>query len=57
MSLGAFGAFMLVLVLVFIAGNLWFHFVEALLARIRQLFTHREPPAWYPLPGEDRGEE
>ena len=56
MSLGAFGAFMLVLVLVFIAGNLWFHFVEALLARIRQLFTHREPPAWHPLPEEDRGE-
>lgn len=53
MSLGQMGAFFLVLVVVFIAGNIWFHLVEALLSRIKSLFTrHREPPAWHPLPPE-----
>ena len=57
MSLGAVGAFLLVLVLVFMAGSLWFHFVEAILARLRRLLSRREPPAWHPLPQEERDEE
>lgn len=53
MSLGSIGAFLLVLVVVFIVGNVWFHLVESLLDRIKSLFTrHREPPAWHPLPPE-----
>lgn len=60
MSFGQIGAFVLVLVAVFLAGTVWFHLVESLLDRVRSLFTrHREPPPWHPLPperedGEDR---
>lgn len=51
MSLGAIGAFLLVLIVVFVMGNCWFHFVESLLARIKRLLTRRsDPPAWHPLP-------
>ena len=57
MSLGAIGAFLLVLVLVFVVGSLWFHFVEGILARLRRLLSRQEPPAWHPLPEEERGEE
>lgn len=53
MSLGSMGAFLLVLVVVFIVGNVWFHLVESLLDQIKSLFTrHRKPPAWHPLPPE-----
>ena len=31
MPIGEIGAFLLFLVIVFIIGNLWFHFVEAIL--------------------------
>lgn len=54
MSLVALGAFALVLVVVFLFGQLSFHFVEAILGRIRRLFSRRrEPPAWHPLPPEE----
>lgn len=54
MSLGALGAFALVLVVVFLFGQLWFHLVEAILSRIKRLFSRRrEPPAWHPLPPEE----
>ena len=47
------GGILLLLVVLGIVGNLWFHFVESLLGRIRRLFTRRrEPPAWHPLPPE-----
>lgn len=47
------GGILLLLVVLVIVGNLWFHFVESLLGRIRRLFTRRrEPPAWHPLPPE-----
>ena len=47
MSLGAIGAFLVVLLVVFVVGNLWFHFVEGVLERIKGLFRgRREPPAW-----------
>lgn len=51
MPLGEIGAYLLLLVVVFILGNLWFHFIEAILQRIKKLFTrHQKPPAWHPLP-------
>lgn len=54
MSLGALGAFALFLVAVFLFGRLWFCLVEAVLDRIRRLFSRRkEPPAWHPLPPEE----
>ena len=53
MPLGEIGAFLLVLVAVFIFGNLWFHFIEAILCRIKKLFTRRkQPPAWHTLPSD-----
>lgn len=35
MPIGEIGAFLLFLVIVFIVGNLWFHFVEAILRQIK----------------------
>ena len=53
MSLGALGAFLVVLVVVFVFGTLWFHLVEAVLNCVKRLFTrHHNPPAWHPLPPE-----
>ena len=55
--LGWLGAFLLALVVIFIVGNLWFHFVEAILDRIRKLFRGRqEPPAWHLFPPVDEEE-
>lgn len=52
--MGAVGAFLLVLMVVFVIGNLWFHFVESLLERIKRLLTsRRDPPAWHPLPTDE----
>ena len=54
MWLGEIGIFLLVLVAVFIFGNLWFHFIEAILCRIEKLFTRRkQPPAWHTLPSDE----
>lgn len=54
MWLGEIGVFLLVLVAVFIFGNLWFHFIEAILCRIKKLFTRRkEPPVWHTLPPDE----
>lgn len=36
MPIGEIGAFLLFLVIVFIVGNLWFHFVEAILRQIKK---------------------
>lgn len=53
MPFGAIGAFLVVLLLVFVVGNLWFHLVEGVLERIKGLFRGRkEPQAWHPLPPE-----
>ncbi|MDR3729491.1 MAG: hypothetical protein Q3X94_06895 [Oscillospiraceae bacterium] len=58
MSLGAIGAFLIVLVAVFVFGNLWFHLVEWVLGRIKGLFTRRkDPPAWHPLPPEEQDDD
>ena len=54
MPLGEIGAFLLVVAAVFISGNLWFQFVEAVLSRIKKLFTRRkQPPAWHTLPPDE----
>ena len=54
MPLGEIGAFPLVVAAVFILGNLWFQFVEAVLSRIKKLFTRRkQPPAWHTLPPDE----
>ena len=52
------GAILLVLIVVFLLGNIWFHLVEWLLKRLKQLFCPKEaPPAWHPLPPEPEQEE
>lgn len=34
-------------------AQLWFHFVDSLLERVKRLlFRHEEPPAWHTLPAE-----
>ena len=54
MPLEEIGAILLFLVVVFILGNLWFQFIEAILKRIKRLFTrHKEPPVWHTLPTDE----
>ena len=54
MWLGEIGIFLLVLVAVFIFGNLWFHLIEAILNRIKKRLTRRkQPPAWHTLPPDE----
>ena len=54
MPLGEIGAFLLVLVAVFIFGNLWFHLIEAILNRIKKRLTRRkQPPACHTLPPDE----
>lgn len=44
------GAFLLLLVVIFIFGNLWFHLIEAILGWIKKRLTRRKtPPAWHTL--------
>ena len=58
MTLGELGAILLVLTVVVLLGNLWFHLVEGLLDRVKRLFTrHREPPARQPLEPEQKDDE
>lgn len=58
MPLKDIGVIVLVLLAVVIVGNLWFHFVESILERIRRLFHRKkEPPAWHPLPPEQEDRE
>ena len=55
MTLGAIGAVLAVLVIVFIAGRVWFAIVEGALAAVKRLFGREETGAWHTLPPE--GEE
>lgn len=58
MSPGAIGAFLLVLVAVFVMGNLWFHLVESLLRGIKRiLLGDRESQVWHPLPSDPKQQE
>ena len=53
MPFGEIGAFLLLLVAVFLFGNLWFHLIETILKRIRKRLTrHKKPPAWHTLPSD-----
>ena len=55
MPWGAVGAVLLVLVIVFVVGHLWFHIVERVLGGLRRLFSRKkEPPAWHTLPEEEK---
>ena len=37
-------------------GHLWFHFVEAVLNRVKSFLTRQKsPPAWHTLPLETEG--
>lgn len=55
MLLRELGAWLLLLVVVFVLGNLWFHVVEGALGRLKRLFTRRkEPPRWHSLPTEEK---
>ena len=54
MLLRELGAWLLLLLVVFVLGNLWFHVVEGVLGRLKRLLVRgKEPPAWHPLPPEE----
>ncbi len=54
MPIGEISAFLLVLVIVFVFGNLWFHFVETMLQWLKKRFSHhKEPSTWHPLPQDE----
>lgn len=51
MPLGEVGAFLFFLVVIFVFGNLWFHFVETILRWIKKLFIgQKKPTAWHRFP-------
>lgn len=53
-----FGSIFLFLLVLVILGNIWFHFVESLLEKIRNFFCRsKEPPRWHELPQEEMQEE
>ena len=55
-TLGQLGAFLLVLVAVFLAGRLWFALVEGVREAVRRrLFRGKQEP-WHPLPPEEDDE-
>lgn len=42
------GMWLLVLTVILIFGQMWFHLVEGLLSRIKSLLSrHKKPPAWH----------
>ena len=52
-----FWMFVLLTVLA-IFGQLWFHFVDSILERIKAVFTrHKEPPAWHPFPSDSESDD
>ena len=53
-SLGQLGALLLVLVVLFVVGRLWYALVESVKdALVRRLFPRNEEP-WHPLPPEEK---
>lgn len=53
MTLGEIGAVSILLLVIFIFGQIWFHLTESLLDKIKGLFSRRkEKPAWHTLPEE-----
>ena len=53
-SLGQLGALLLVLVVLFVVGRLWYALVESVKdALVRRLFPRNEEP-WHPSPPEEK---
>ena len=53
MPLREVGGILLLLVIVFVIGNLWFHAVESVLGRIKRFLSwNKEPPVWHTFPTE-----
>ncbi|MGI5894854.1 MAG: hypothetical protein ACOX6P_09720 [Candidatus Merdivicinus sp.] len=49
------GTILLILTAVILFGNIWFHFVDSALERIKQLFIGRkESQTWHPLPPQEK---
>lgn len=58
MDLKEIGILLLLLVMILIFGNLWFHFIEGIRNKINKLLPHRrETTAWHPLPAEEQQKE
>ncbi len=61
-ALKEIGAVLVVLAVVFIVGNCWFHIVEAVLRRIKRIFMRdSDGQVWHTLPkdwedGDKKGE-
>lgn len=57
MPWGEIGAVLVVLVIVFVVGNSWFHFVEAVWGQLKKwLSKNKKPTVWHTLPPEQQGE-
>lgn len=57
MPWGEIGVVLVVLVVLFIVGEIWFHFVEGVQSGIKRLWGKKEPTAWHMLPPEQEREE
>ncbi|MCI6639400.1 MAG: hypothetical protein MSH10_01180 [Pygmaiobacter massiliensis] len=57
MSFGAIAAFLVVLFVTFVWGNLWFHLVEAVIARVKRLLLGpKQPSTWHLLDEQEEKE-
>ncbi|MCD7995022.1 MAG: hypothetical protein LUK37_25885 [Clostridia bacterium] len=58
MSVGAFSAVLVVLVIVFIVGHAWFYIVERTLDRLKRLLSwKKESDPWHPFLSEQEEKE
>ena len=53
-SLGQVGACLLVLVVIFVVGRLWFALVETVKDALARRFLPRKEEPWHPLPPEEK---
>ena len=51
-TLGQIGAFLLVLVVIFLMGRFWYALVEGAREALRRRFFRRKEKPWHPLPPE-----
>lgn len=51
------GAIFLLLLFLFLLGNLWFHLVEGLLKKIKGSFFPKKEIPWHTLPKEEQQDE
>ena len=52
MDIKVIAAVFLALVVVFLMGQIWLHFVDRILEAVRHTFTKKQ--AWHPLPDEEK---